>query len=75
MVEQSTTVWPGPSTGSMPSTTSMTSGEFGTHRSTTSDASATPRGPFPSTAPADTAASMGPRLREVTVTSWPAVTR
>ena len=71
MVEQSTTVLPGPSTGSMASTTSTTSGELGTHTMTTSDFSATPRGAPPSAAPWATAASIGPRPREATVTSWP----
>ena len=66
MVEQSTTVLPAPSTGSMASTTSSTSGELGTQRMTTSDASATPRGEPPSVAPCATAASIGPRLREAT---------
>lgn len=53
----------------MPSTTSMTSGELGTHKMITSDASATPRGEPPSAAPCATAASIGPRLRDATVTS------
>src|SRR6516225_9870131 len=75
MVEQSTTVCAAPRTGNMPSTTSATSGEFGTHKITTSEASATPRGEPPSRAPLDTADSIGPRLREATVTSWPAATR
>ncbi len=69
MVEQSTTVLPLPSTGSMSSTTSITSGELGTHRNVTSDASATACGDAPSRAPCDTAISIGPWLREATVTS------
>ena len=75
MVEQSTTVMPGPRTGSISSTTSTTSGELGTQRTTTTEASATPRGDPPSVAPNATAASIGPRLRDATATSWPAVTR
>src|SRR5271155_1192490 len=75
MVEVSMTVLPVPSAGSMTSITSTTSGELGTHRMITSEASATPKGEPPSTAPWETAASMGPRPREATVTSWPAATR
>src|SRR6266540_651846 len=61
--------------GSAASITSTTSGEFGTHRIVTSLASTTPRGPSPSFAPKPTAASIGPRLRDATVTSCPASTR
>src|SRR3984957_10900741 len=75
MVDVSMTVLPTPSAGNMASITSTTSGELGTHRKITSEASAPPSGEPPSTAPWDTAASMGPRPREATVTSWPAATR
>ena len=59
----------------MASTTATTSGELGTQRKITSAAAATSAGEAPSTAPSATAASMGPRLREATVTWWPASSR
>ncbi len=59
----------------MASTTSTTSGELGTHKTITSDASATPPRRASVVAPWATAASIGPRLRDATVTSWPAETR
>jgi hypothetical protein len=69
MVEQSTISFVASSTGCAASSTSMTSGEFGTQRMVTSLAATTPAGPSPATAPAATAASIGPRLRDATVTS------
>ena len=59
MVEQSTTTFPGPRTGSMAATTSATWGELGTQRTTTSAAPATPAGSPPSVAPSETARATG----------------
>src|SRR5580692_9405976 len=59
----------------MPSTTSHTCGELGTHTMINSDVSATWRGEPASRAPWDTASSIGPLLREATATSCPALMR
>ena len=59
----------------MASTTSTTSGELGTQRMMTSPAVATSAAVPASVAPKATAASTGGRLREATVTSWPAASR
>ena len=50
------------------SRTSTTCGEFGTQSAVTSEAATTPAGPSPSIAPKASAASIGPRLRDATVT-------
>src|SRR2546426_4784999 len=75
MVDVSTTTLPGPSSGSIASTTSTTCGESGTQSRTTSPAFTTPAGSPPSAAPAATAASTGPRLRDATVTWCPFASR
>jgi hypothetical protein len=71
----STTIFPAPTAGIAASSTSTTSGEFGTQRIVTSLASTTARGSPASRAPKATAASIGPRLRDATATSCPASTR
>src|SRR5579871_4939132 len=75
IVEVSITSFPGASAGMASSSTETTSGESGTHNKVISDAATTAAGPAASRAPAATAASIGWRLRDATVTSWPAARR
>ena len=69
MVDVSTTILPRSSAGIAASSTSTTSDERGTHMIATSLVRATSAGVPPSVAPTATAVSIGPRLRDVTLTS------